>query len=147
MAAVSVRVIERELISLFSEVLVGKKVELEDSYFDMGATSLQLAQIAERIEQKYGEELAVTDLFTYPSITELAAYLARGYSETMQVNKTQEDHTPSKDIAIIGMSLNLPGASNAGDFWRVLENGTHNIQDYPESRIKDACGLYTIHAK
>lgn len=137
-AAVSVRIIERELISLFSEVLVGKKVELEDSYFDMGATSLQLAQIAERIEQKYGEELAVTDLFTYPSITELAAYLARGYSDTMQVNKTQEDHTPSKDIAIIGMSLNLPGTSNASDFWRVLENGTHNIWDYPESRIKDA---------
>ncbi|PQP81878.1 non-ribosomal peptide synthetase [Paenibacillus sp. PCH8] len=137
-AVVSVRVIEHELISLFSEVLVGKTIELEDSYFDMGATSLQLAQIAERIEQKYGEELAVTDLFTYPSITELAGYLARGSSETLQVNKTQEDHTPSKDIAIIGLSLKFPGASNASEFWHVLESGSHHIQDYPENRIKDA---------
>ena len=119
-ASVSVRVMERELISLFSEVLEGKKIGLEDSYFDMGATSLQLAQIAERIEQKYGEELAITDLFTYPSITELAGYLAGSYSETVQVNKTREDHASSKDIAIIGMSLNAPGAANTSEFWRVF---------------------------
>lgn len=64
--------IETELLSIFSEVLDGRKVHLTDSYFDMGANSLQLSQIAECIEQKFGRELAVSDLFTYPSITDLA---------------------------------------------------------------------------
>lgn len=137
-APVSVQVLERELISLFSEVLVGKKIKLEDSYFDMGATSLQLAQIAERIEEKYGEELAVTDLFTYPSITDLAKYLAGGRIENKRVDDIQEHQPASNDIAIIGMSMNFPGASNASEFWRVLEEGKHCIRTYPERRVQDA---------
>lgn len=44
--------IETALLSIFSEVMDGKKIHLNDHYFDMGATSLQLSQIAERIEQK-----------------------------------------------------------------------------------------------
>ncbi|MGQ8873040.1 amino acid adenylation domain-containing protein [Paenibacillus sp. TSA_86.1] len=135
---VSVQVLEQELISLFSEVLVGKKIELEDSYFDMGATSLQLAQIAERLEEKYGEELAVTDLFTYPSITDLVGYLAGDRSENESVHPAPKHQSSSNDIAIIGMSMNLPGASNASEFWHVLEEGKHCIQNYPERRIKDA---------
>lgn len=126
------------MISLFSEVLVGKKIKLEDSYFDMGATSLQLAQIAERIEEKYGEELAVTDLFAYPSITALAKYLADGRIENKRVDAIQEHQPASNDIAIIGMSMNFPGASNANEFWRVLEEGKHCIRTYPERRVKDA---------
>lgn len=147
-APVSVRVLETELISLFSEVLLGKKVELEDSYFDMGATSLELAQIAERIEQKYGEELAVTDLFTYPSITELARYLARSHGETMRENHIMKEETSTKDVAVIGISLNVPGASNTNEFWSILEKGTYNIHDYPESRVKDAADyLQSIRSK
>lgn len=138
METVSVQVLERELISLFSEVLVGKRIKVEDSYFDMGATSLQLAQIAERIEEKYGEELAVTDLFTYPSITDLAGYLAGSRSENKRAYPAREHESSSNDIAIIGMSMNFPGASNASDFWRVMEEGKHCIQDYPEHRIQDA---------
>ncbi|KAA8786040.1 amino acid adenylation domain-containing protein [Paenibacillus amylolyticus] len=138
METVSVQVLERELISLFSDVLVGKRIKVEDSYFDMGATSLQLAQIAERIEEKYGEEIAVTDLFTYPSITDLAGYLAGSRSENKKVHPAREHESSSNDIAIIGMSMNFPGASNASDFWRVLEEGKHYIQDYPEHRIQDA---------
>ncbi|OAB44324.1 non-ribosomal peptide synthetase [Paenibacillus glacialis] len=137
-APISVHVLETELISLFSEVLVGKKIVIGDSYFDMGATSLQLAQIAERIEQQYGEELAITDLFTYPTIPELARYLAKSYDEPTQVNKSMEDNPSSKDIAIIGMSLNVPGASNTNEFWSILENGKHCIHDYPDNRVKDA---------
>ncbi|MCY8656752.1 hypothetical protein MOD60_20330, partial [Bacillus spizizenii] len=44
----------------------------------------------------------------------------------------------SKDIAIIGMSLNVPGASNKSDFWHLLENGEHGIREYPAPRVKDA---------
>ncbi|MEW9697561.1 amino acid adenylation domain-containing protein [Paenibacillus sp. SI8] len=135
---VSIDVVENELISLFSGVMDGKKIALADSYFDMGANSLQLAQIAERIEQKYGEELSVADLFTYPSISALARYIAKSKDETIQVNKATEDHPSSIDIAIIGMALNVPGASNTNEFWGILEKGAHHIHDYPENRKKDA---------
>ena len=108
--------IETELLSIFSDVLNGKKVHLADSYFDMGANSLQLSQIAERIEQKFGRELAVSDLFTYPSITDLAAYLSERRAEIKQDAAAKPSHVTPKDIAIIGMSLNVPGASTKSDF-------------------------------
>ncbi|AJC23743.1 non-ribosomal peptide synthetase [Bacillus velezensis] len=130
--------IETELLSIFSDVLNGKKVHLADSYFDMGANSLQLSQIAERIEQKFGRELAVSDLFTYPSITDLAAYLSESRAEIKQDAAAKPSHVTPKDIAIIGMSLNVPGASTKSDFWNLLEKGEHSIREYPESRLKDA---------
>lgn len=130
--------IETELLSIFSEVLAGKKVHLTDSYFDMGANSLQLSQIAERIEQKFGRELAVSDLFTYPSITDLAAYLSEGRAEIKPDVTAEPNHVSPKDIAIIGMSLNVPGASTKSDFWNLLEKGEHSIREYPVSRMKDA---------
>lgn len=130
--------IETELLSIFSEVLAGKKVHLTDSYFDMGANSLQLSQIAERIEQKFGRELAVSDLFTYPSITDLAAYLSESRAEIKPDVTAEPTHVSLKDIAIIGMSLNVPGASTKSDFWNLLEKGEHSIREYPASRMKDA---------
>ncbi|MCY8499542.1 amino acid adenylation domain-containing protein [Bacillus atrophaeus] len=130
--------IETELLSIFSEELAGKKIHLNDSYFDMGATSLQLSQIAERIEQRFGRELAVADLFTYPSIVDLAAFLAESHAEIKQADTAKPSRVSSKDIAIIGMSLNVPGASDKSDFWHLLERGEHGIRQFPEPRAKDA---------
>ncbi|MBT2572355.1 amino acid adenylation domain-containing protein [Bacillus sp. ISL-51] len=130
--------IETELLSIFSEVLAGKKVHLNDSYFDMGANSLQLSQIAERIEQRFGRELAVADLFTYPSIADLAAFLSESHAEIKQADTAEPGHVSSKDIAIIGMSLNVPGASDKSDFWDLMEKEKHSIRQYPAPRVKDA---------
>ncbi|RPK06396.1 Malonyl CoA-acyl carrier protein transacylase [Bacillus subtilis] len=130
--------IETELLSIFSHVLDGKKVHLTDSYFDMGANSLQLSQIAERVEQKFGRELAVSDLFTYPSITDLAAYLSESRAEIKHDVTAKPSHVTPKDIAIIGMSLNVPGASTKSDFWNLLEKGENGIREFPASRLKDA---------
>ncbi|KAF1677376.1 hybrid non-ribosomal peptide synthetase/type I polyketide synthase [Bacillus sp. SKDU12] len=130
--------IETELLSIFSAVLDGKKIHLTDQYFDMGASSLQLSQIAERIEQTFGRELAVSDLFTYPSITDLAAYLSENHTETKHDMTVKPSRVSSKDIAIIGMSLNVPGASTKSGFWNLLEKGEHSIREYPASRLKDA---------
>ncbi|MEC2181359.1 amino acid adenylation domain-containing protein [Bacillus spizizenii] len=130
--------IETALLSIFSEVMDGKKIHLNDQYFDMGATSIQLSQIAERIEQRFGCELTVADLFTYPSIADLAAFLVESHSEIKQADTAKPSRSSSKDIAIIGMSLNVPGASGKSDFWHLLENGEHGIREYPAPRVKDA---------
>ncbi|MEC1583874.1 amino acid adenylation domain-containing protein [Bacillus spizizenii] len=130
--------IETALLSIFSEVMDGKKIHLNDQYFDMGATSIQLSQIAERIEQRFGCELTVADLFTYPSIADLAAFLVESHSEIKQTDTAKPSRSSSKDIAIIGMSLNVPGASGKSDFWHLLENSEHGIREYPAPRVKDA---------
>ncbi|MCP3774856.1 amino acid adenylation domain-containing protein [Paenibacillus sp. MZ04-78.2] len=135
---VSIHKVEAELLALLSEVLTGKQPRRSDSYFDIGANSLELSQFAERIEQRFGCELAVSDLFTYPTITDLAAFLAAGKTAEKQSAEVIPNVQPSKDIAVIGMSIQAPGASDKEEFWRLLEKGEHCVRPYPEARVKDA---------
>ncbi|MBN1050267.1 hybrid non-ribosomal peptide synthetase/type I polyketide synthase [Clostridium botulinum] len=41
------------------------------------------------------------------------------------------------DIAIIGMSVNLPKAQNIDEYWEILENGVDCISEFPEERKAD----------
>ena len=43
----------------------------------------------------------------------------------------------SNDIAIIGMSVNLPGISNLKDLWTLLKNKETLVRKFPDGRIKD----------
>ncbi|NLW49042.1 MAG: polyketide synthase, partial [Firmicutes bacterium] len=42
------------------------------------------------------------------------------------------------DIAIIGMSVNLPQAQNVGEYWEILKNGRDCISDLPANRKAEA---------
>lgn len=42
-----------------------------------------------------------------------------------------------KDIAIVGISVNLPGAKNLNELWNVLTSGAEQIGELPESRQYD----------
>lgn len=67
--------IERTLKAICDELLNDKAVGLHDNIFELGTSSLTLAQIYERVEAVYPGQLEVTDFFDYPTIAELAQYL------------------------------------------------------------------------
>jgi len=65
------------LADLVREVLGGAPVDPRANFFEIGATSLHLVQLARRLEAA-GKRVAITDLFRSPSVNELARHLARG---------------------------------------------------------------------
>lgn len=67
--------IEQELLAIARELIPGREIGVNDNIFELGTSSLVLAQIHERIEEKWPDQLAITDLFDYPTIGKLAAYL------------------------------------------------------------------------
>ena len=67
--------IERNLKQICDALLTDKAIGLHDNIFELGTSSLTLAQIYERIEAIYPGQLEVTDFFDYPTIAELAKYL------------------------------------------------------------------------
>jgi len=73
--------IERNLKAICDELLKDKNVGLNDNIFELGTSSLTLAQIYERIEAIYPGQLEVTDFFDYPTIAELAGYLEKRMHE------------------------------------------------------------------
>ena len=48
------------------------------------------------------------------------------------------EETSNKDIAIIGVSLKMPGADTTDEFWNNLRNGVDSVRKMPSSRKKDA---------
>lgn len=67
--------IEQNLKIICDDLLKDKSIGVNDNIFELGTSSLTLAQIYERIEAIYPGQLEVTDFFDYPTIADLARYL------------------------------------------------------------------------
>ncbi|MET3210040.1 UNVERIFIED_CONTAM: iturin family lipopeptide synthetase A [Paenibacillus sp. PvR008] len=133
--------IEQKLIGICQDILNVKSIGTDDSYFDIGVTSLQLVQIVDQLEDQLGIHIEVTDFFSYPTIAKLAAYissqgLSRGTAATAQPEAKEEAN--DRDIAIIGMSGKFPQAETLEQFWANVASGTDNIGPYSDERRKDA---------
>ena len=67
--------IEATLRDIVDELLPGKRVESDDNLFEVGASSLALVQIHERIDQAFPGLVELTELFDHPTIAQLARHL------------------------------------------------------------------------
>jgi acyl-CoA synthetase (AMP-forming)/AMP-acid ligase II len=67
--------IERNLKEICDAFLTDKPLGVHDNIFELGTSSLTLAQIYQRIDALYPGQLEVTDFFDYPTIAQLAKYL------------------------------------------------------------------------
>jgi amino acid adenylation domain-containing protein len=67
---------ETILLEIWRKVLGSGAVGLNDNFFDLGGTSLQLIQVHATIASIMHSDLTVVDLFQYPRISALAARLA-----------------------------------------------------------------------
>jgi len=67
--------IEDKLKTIVDAALEGKKIDLGDNLFEVGASSLKLIEIHEQIDQEYPGQIDLTELFDFPTISELAKHL------------------------------------------------------------------------
>ncbi|EGL16753.1 MULTISPECIES: non-ribosomal peptide synthetase [unclassified Paenibacillus] len=67
--------IELAIAAVWREILQRNDFGIHHRFFDVGGESLLLVQAHQRLEELYPGALGVTDLFTYPTIASLAAYL------------------------------------------------------------------------
>ncbi len=67
--------IEDQLKTIVDGVLDGKRVDIHDNLFEIGASSLKLIEIHENIDREYPGRVDLTELFDFPTIAELAKHL------------------------------------------------------------------------
>jgi amino acid adenylation domain-containing protein len=67
--------IEAGLLEIWRKVLNSDAVGVDDNFFDLGGTSLQLIQVHATIVSIMKSDVSVVDLFQYPRISALAAWL------------------------------------------------------------------------
>ncbi|MEP7183185.1 MAG: non-ribosomal peptide synthetase [Betaproteobacteria bacterium] len=69
--------LEQMLLEMCKSALPGKSIGVDDNLFELGSSSLTLAQIYERIEAAYPGRLEVTDFFEYPTVRTMAGFLSQ----------------------------------------------------------------------
>ena len=52
-------------------------VSIDENFFDLGGDSLLIVQVCERLKKELKPELAVVDMFRYPTIRKLSDYLGQ----------------------------------------------------------------------
>jgi acyl-CoA synthetase (AMP-forming)/AMP-acid ligase II/acyl carrier protein len=67
--------IEDMLKTICDAALEGKRVDINDNLFEIGASSLKLIEIHEQIDREYPGQVDLTELFDFPTIAELARHL------------------------------------------------------------------------
>ena len=72
---VSGSALEARLQTICEAALPGKRIELGDNLFEIGASSLKLIEIHEHIDRDFPGLIDLTELFDYPTIAELAKHL------------------------------------------------------------------------
>jgi acyl-CoA synthetase (AMP-forming)/AMP-acid ligase II/aryl carrier-like protein len=67
--------LEDKLKTICDAALEGKRVDIHDNLFEIGASSLKLIEIHEQIDRVYPGKVDLTELFDFPTIAELAQHL------------------------------------------------------------------------
>lgn len=67
-----------KIAELWAELLHRSEVRPDDNFFDAGGTSLLAMQMRLRLQARLQRELALTDVFRFPTVRALAAHLSEG---------------------------------------------------------------------
>ncbi|RZV34226.1 MAG: hypothetical protein EX272_13195 [Chromatiales bacterium] len=66
-----------ELEQICRDVAKDRKIGADDNLFEVGVSSLTLTEVVLAIDEKYPGKLDISDLFDYPTLREIAAFLKR----------------------------------------------------------------------
>jgi acyl-CoA synthetase (AMP-forming)/AMP-acid ligase II/aryl carrier-like protein len=67
--------LETRLQAICERALPGKRIDVNDNLFEIGASSLKLIEIHENIDREFPGLIDLTELFDHPTIAELAKHL------------------------------------------------------------------------
>jgi len=74
--------IEQQIKAIVDDALPGKHVDVDDNLFEVGASSLTLIQIHEKIDELYPGLVDLTELFDFPTVSQLAKHLEQKLAAT-----------------------------------------------------------------
>ncbi|GAB4460433.1 MAG: hypothetical protein OHK0037_07670 [Elainellaceae cyanobacterium] len=132
--------LERLLLEIWQSVLGLTAIALDEQFFELGGSSLQLMQVLNQLHQR-GYAVSAVDLFQHSTIASLAQFLAQPpAAESVQQGqrrsqRRQQNSLQSNDIAVIGLACRFPGAASPAEFWQNLQDGVESITFFSDEEI------------
>ncbi|HVF55935.1 MAG TPA: amino acid adenylation domain-containing protein [Pyrinomonadaceae bacterium] len=83
--------IEQAIAAIWQKALGIESVSTDENFFDLGGHSLLMVQVHRRVKESLRREVSLVDLFRFPTVNSLAAYLDRAEeATTADFGKIQE---------------------------------------------------------
>ncbi len=144
--------LERTLAGIWRELLEVEEVGVDDSFFDLGGTSVLAVSVVARLEAELGRRVSVVELFEHPTVGRLAEALTDGEEEADgddapapvlprpdEGSDAPADSRPDeRAIAIVGMSCRFPGADDVDAFHELLLEGRDAITRFTPEQLVEA---------
>ncbi|WHZ11420.1 MAG: polyketide synthase module [Burkholderiaceae bacterium] len=135
---------EKQLAELWCELLQLDRVGIDDSFFDLGGTSLAVVRMTGLYRQRFGHDISPIKVFQHPTIAQLGQFLEGREAPTKlheQAEQRARDRSGptsnrSRDaVAIIGMVGRFPGADNLDELWRNLCDAVESISFFTPEEL------------
>lgn len=82
---------ERALVAIWTDVLQSEITGVTDNFFDVGGHSLAVAEVRAGIATQLGREVSMVDLFTWPTVREIADQLDAAVARSAAPTDTAGD--------------------------------------------------------
>ncbi len=128
---------EKKLVGLWQEQLDLDRIGIDDSFFEVGGSSLLAIQLISRINDTFGTDYQVLRIFQYPTIAQFADLLD-GNARNSSLKKhlySKKHHNNIEGIAIIGMSGRFPGADSIDELWQNIINEVESITRFTRDQL------------
>jgi len=124
--------LSQSMLELIRTELGNPDLTEEDNLQEQGMDSLAANRIAAALYESKGLTVPVYSLFQYRSLGQFLDYaVARNAVATSDKSAhstlTANNASSSRDVAIIGMSVRVPGADTLDSFWQNLLDGKESI--------------------
>lgn len=111
------------------------------NFFDLGASSLHVARVHERLQSGLDRAFPITDFFLHSSISNMARHLSGCMADQARHIPHETDAIkPGAEIgtgliAIVGLAGRFPGAPDIATFWDGLVNGREMISHFSAQEL------------
>ena len=141
------------------EAVLGQAVRAGDNFFDVGGNSYKLMLVNNRLSERLGVEVPLTQLFEHPTPQSLADTLSRPHADGSDPSRAADpqaeppitlqdlaglDEWPEprsgdeRRIAVIGMAGEFPGSPDVATHWANRFGGVVSISRHTRDELRDA---------
>ncbi|MBC8953494.1 type I polyketide synthase [Xenorhabdus sp. PB62.4] len=151
---IDIKSLSKNILDIFKVYFSNKKISQEDNFFDIGASSLDIVQLHEKINNHYAIKLSINDFYRYTTCQKLSEKIHSLISEAPPkiINKSKKaargkasgsekrvfNDYPAHAIAVVGMSGRFPGSHNIQEYWKNILSGKEGISFFTDDELIDA---------
>ncbi len=82
--------LEATIVDVWKDVLKVPQVGMRDNFFDLGGHSLLAIQVLRALKERLQRDMAITDIFRFPTVQTLAAHLSSGAAQGAAAKQGQD---------------------------------------------------------